>query len=276
MLVKTSEIDDRMANAFYGPVVAGVTQACTDANIDVRIDTIPVGNDSNPTEIPRLLRSPGIDGFVVLGTFLPDATVSLFAKHPVVLVDGYTPHSLTIPSVVSDNRGGARRATEHLIEHGHQVIAFAGSTPQSFPSILERRLGYEDAMAAAGLQTCYLDVEHHDADAAGSRIASSVRGRDDITGIVCSNDAVAIAVVSELADRAVGIPHQLSIVGFDNIDASAIIRPRLDTISVDKLAMGRLSVSLLRHRVEHPSDPVFRVTQAAHLVRRDSVAHPQV
>ena len=214
MLVKTSEIDDRMANAFYGPVVAGVTQACTDANIDVRIDTIPVGNDSNPTEIPRLFRSPGVDGFIVLGTFLPDATVSLFANYPVVLVDGYTPHSLTIPSVVSDNRGGARRATEHLIEHGHQVIAFAGSMPQSFPSILERRLGYEDAMAAAGLQTYYLDVEHYDADAAGSRIASRVRGRDDITGIVCSNDAVAIAVISELADRAVGIPHQLSIVGF--------------------------------------------------------------
>ncbi len=78
-----------------------------------------------------------------------------------------------------------------------------------------------------------------------------------------------------LAELPARVPGELSIVGFDDIEASSLVRPRLDTVAVDKPAMGRLAVSLLRHRMDHPDDPAFVAIQPAHLVVRNSSAVPR-
>ena len=62
-------------------------------------------------------------------------------------------------------------------------------------------------------------------------------------------------------------------IGFDDIEAARLVRPRLSTVTVNKPAMGRLATSMLFHRMDHPDDPPFTVVQRARLVRRDSVAN---
>jgi len=89
---------------------------------------------------------------------------------------------------------------------------------------------------------------------------------------VSANDEVALAILAELGDR---IPHDVSLVGFDDIEAASLVRQRLDTVSVDKLAMGRLAVSMLVHRMRHPHDPAFVAMQPARLVVRSSSAAPR-
>ena len=82
---------------------------------------------------------------------------------------------------------------------------------------------------------------------------------------------MAIELLGHLRDR---VPHEVSLVGFDGIEAAAKIRPRLDTVAVDKRAMGALAVSVLRHRIVHPREPAFTAVQRTSLVVRETTGPP--
>lgn len=271
LLVKSRPLDLGTTNAFYASVIAGISEACAGAGIDLRLDTLLVDEHFNPVETPRLLESGDIHGVLVLGAYLSAQSATMLGSRPVVLVDGYSSDPDQFPSVVTDNHGGVIAATEKFIALGHQRIALVGTTPDAFPSILERRRGYEVAMAAAGLDTIYIDGPHDDPVTSTARTLAALRRRPGITGLVCANDMVALSLVDELRSR---IPATISVVGFDDIDAASLIRPRLDTVAVDKMAMGRLAVSLLRHRIANPEDPAFAAVQRAHLIVRESSGPP--
>jgi len=126
-------------------------------------------------------------------------------------------------------------------------------------------------MARAGLEPSYLDAPH-DAPWHCVEVAlEALRGPSPPTALVAADDAVALTLLSQ---PDVEVPGRLWLVGFDDIGASALVRPRLTTVGVDKEAMGRMAVTLLRHRVAHPDDPACTQVQHARLVVRESTAPP--
>ena len=265
MKARREQMDE--TNAFYGPVVAGISAAAAGRGMDVRLDALMVDEHFNPIEVPRLVRSPDIAGLLVLGAFLSDASASLIGTRSTVLVDGYAETAGVFATVVTDNVDGASQATRRLIELGHRRIALAGTTADAFPSILERRQGYLTAMAAAGLDPIFVDGHHDEPDVVAAKLRAALVERPEITGVVAANDTVALAILADMPAR---VPDELSVVGFDDIEAASLVRPRLDTIAVDKPAMGRLAVSLLQHRIDHPDDPPFVAIQPVRLVVRQS------
>lgn len=271
MLVKARPHDLDVANAFYGPVMAGVTGEAAACGVDVRLDAMPVDEHFEPTGVPRMVRSSDVDGLLVLGAYLTDASAAMLARLPLVLVDGYSESAGRFPTLVTDNLDGAERATRHLIGLGHRRIALAGSTPDAFPSIRERRLGYLAAVSAGGLTPVFVDGHHDTSDAVAQDVARALADDPTVTAVVAANDEVALGVLAALAGR---VPQKVSLIGFDDIEASTKVRPRLSTVAVDKPAMGRLAVAMLLHRIRHPHDPAFTVMQPARLVIRDSVAPP--
>ena len=272
LLVKSRPADIGSTNAFYAPVVAGISRACTELRLDLRLDSLAVDDRFDPVEVPRMLQAGDVDGLVILGAFLSQPTAAMVGDLPLVLVDGYAAERGRFPSLVTDNTGCAEEATRHLIRLGHRTIAVAGTSPTAFPSILDRRRGYEQAMAAAGLEPVYADAPHDDPARAARAVVTLLDERPDVTALVAANDAVALEVLAELGGR---VPDGLSLVGFDDIDAAVMVRPRLDTVAVDKQAMGRLAVSLLRHRIANPEDPSFTLVQQARLVVRETSAPPR-
>jgi LacI family transcriptional regulator len=272
LLVKARPADIGSTNAFYAPVIAGVSRACAELELDLRLDSLSVDEHFNPIEVPRMVQAPDIDGMIILGAFLSGPSVALLGAQPLVLVDGYGERGTTLPSVVSDNTGGVASATRHLIGLGHRRIAMVGTTPDAFPSILERRRGYVAAMAEAGLAPYLIDAPHEALRLCADRVLRALAGDDPPTAVVAANDAIALTVMSRAE---VDVPGEVSLVGFDDIDAASLVRPRLSTVGVDKEAMGRLAVSLIRHRIARPADPAFTVVQQAGLILRGSVAPPR-
>lgn len=269
ILVKSRLADTGTTNAFYGPVIAGITDACNAVEVDVRLGSLTVDEHFDPVDNPRLVADDDIDGLLVLGAFLSDTSANVLGQRPVVLVDGYAQDPSRFCNIISDNVGGVTAATERMIHLGHRNIAFVGAAPDSFPSILERRRGYETTMRSADLVPNFVE-SHHDDPAACATAAATALGLDQsTTALVAANDEVAIAILGKLRGR---VPDQVSLAGFDDIDSAALVHPALDTVAVDKRAMGRLAVSLLRHRMSNPNDPAFTVTQRASLVVRDSSA----
>lgn len=272
VIVKSRPDDPVSTNAFYGPVISGVTAACKAAGIDLILDSMMVDDRSNLLEEPRIATSRDVDGVLVLGARLSPAALAVLDQAPLVLVDGYAPMAVT--SIITDNLGGAASATRHVIEHGHERIAMVGCVPTSYPSILERRRGYEQAMAEHGLAVQTIDVDHHEAEACGAEAVTAVTGPHGVTAIVAANDLTALAVMRHLAAAGIDVPGQVSVVGFDDIETAALVRPALSTVAVDKSAMGRLAVAMLSHRFTHRDDPVFTTVQQTELVVRDTVAAP--
>jgi DNA-binding LacI/PurR family transcriptional regulator len=270
LIIKAVQGDAPDSNRFYGPVMAGIEEACRTHRIDLMLATMPVDQHYYPIEIPRIASDRTCDGIIVVGAHLSQATSEILrGAPPCVLIDSYTEDD-RFDSVAADNVGGARTAVRHLVELGHHDIAILASEPHAFPSILQRRRGYEQVLAEAGLTPRYIDVPHWPPDSAAIVGINFLKAHPDISAVFCANDAVAVALLQAARQACIEIPGQFSVVGFDDIDLAAFVSPALTTMSVDKVGMGRIAVTLLAHRLELGKECVTQTLVRPTLVERES------
>lgn len=143
---------------------------------------------------------------------------------------------VTIPFVGPDNRKGARLAGEYLagqLPPGAEVALLEG-VPTAFNAI-QRRLGFEDAMQAAGMKIVASQSANWETDQA-NRIASAILTQyPDLKAILCANDSMALGAVSAI--RSAGRSGKTLVVGFDNISAiQQLIRDGAVLCTVDQHA----------------------------------------
>lgn len=274
MLTKARSHDQPQTNQFYGPVVTGIEAACRRQQINLLYATVLVDEDNHPQELPRMLMEGGLDGLLLLGAFVDSTVTRLMERRttPTVLVDGYAAENI-YDSVISDNFHGAYEAVSYLIAYGHRHIGLVGSLPNAYPSILDRRRGYLQALRDCGITQTYFADSHVSPrqEDAMEIIADLLQRSPHITALFCCNDMMAIAAIQ--AAQALGrrLPDDLSIIGFDNIDLAEHVTPRLTTMHVDKVSMGRLAVQLLTNRAEYPDTSCATATLRPTLIERESV-----
>jgi LacI family transcriptional regulator len=118
------------------------------------------------------------------------------------------------PSVLVDNRGAARDATEHLLGLGHRRIAFVEG-PEGLYTSIQRLEGFEQAMAAAGAEAVHLPggFEYEAGDAAAERMLEAEALPDAILAV---NDEVAIGLLTALRRHGVDVPGRVSLAGIDD------------------------------------------------------------
>mgnify|MGYP005843677477 CR=1 FL=1 len=125
---------------------------------------------------------------------------------------------LEIPFVGPDNRKGARLAGEHLaerLEPGDPVAIIEG-VPTTF-NAQQRKLGFEDAMTAAGMRIISSQTANWEMDRANQVVAALITEKPDIKAFLCANDSMALGAVAAL--RAANRLGDVYVVGFDNISA---------------------------------------------------------
>src|SRR5690606_20386280 len=129
------------------------------------------------------------------------------------------PEGLSCCTVLPDNRGGARAATQHLIEHGHRRIAFAGSLAQL--DLRERYEGYIEAHREAGIEPdpalVYWTANNQEFDGCevGRRL---VEAGLPCSALVGGTDKTALGILQELQRSGYHVPDDLALVGFDDIE----------------------------------------------------------
>jgi DNA-binding LacI/PurR family transcriptional regulator len=271
LIIKAPQGDAPGVNRFYAPVMAGIEEICRIRGVDLLFAAMPVDAQYYPLEVPRLVTERSCDGLIVIGAHLSHGTTAFLEDGPpAILVDAYA-EDLAFDSVVSDNVGGARVAVEHLISRGHRGIAIVGSKPDSFPSILLRRRGYEQAIADAGLQPHFVDVAHVPPEDAAPVALQYIADHPEVTAAFCCNDDVAVALIRAAQEAGMDVPERLSVAGYDDIDLARFVTPALTTMAVDKLGMGRLAVTLLLHRLEFGQSAMTQASIRPQLVDRASV-----
>jgi len=161
---------------------------------------------------------------------------------------------LDVTSVGVDERAAGRLATEHLLKLGHTRIGFAAGDALSSPT-REKAEGRESALRAAGVEPDGL-VVHASFTVEGGREA--FRGLVALpggppTGVICSNDLMAIGVIREAEAHGVDVPGDLSVIGFDGIDAASWNEPSLTTVEQPIDEIAETAVRALRTLIENGS-----------------------
>jgi len=169
----------------------------------------------------------------------------------IVFVNGAL-NTLAIPSVGVDERAAAELATQHLLALGHTRIAFASGPTYYLPAV-HKADGWESALLAAGIARDGL-VQHEDFTVEGGLRAGrkllALPNRP--TGIICSNDLMAIGVLQAASEAGLSVPGDLSVVGFDGIEAAAWTNPPLTTIEQPIDDIAQTAVDSLRVLIEAP------------------------
>lgn len=261
-------------NPFYSWVLTGVEAVARSKQISLLYGTIGINAENEIIDVPDHLLGDGTDGVIVVGAFDDEAVVALTDNlaRPVVLVDG-PGLSSRFDVVASDNVQGTRDLTTYLIEAGHTSIALLSRLANANPNFTARETGYKQALADHGLTPIIGRIEEWNVCDAIDWVFKQC---PNVTAIVCVNDQFALDAGTELEQRGMKVPDDISLVGFDNTDHATVLRPGLTTMNVDKVGMGRLAITLLDYRLHWPESAPASVILAPSLTVRGSVASPNI
>lgn len=208
---------------------------------------------------------------------------------PIVFVDR-TLDSFPCDCVLSDNFGGGYAATQHLINLGHQRIAFLSRPVLRLVPVAERYEGHRQAMIDAGLEPSppllvgvpdkelgpqeALQAYRHGTSDEIRQIAEILRRPDRPTAIFAMNDLMALQVLRAAEHVGLSVPDNLSLVGFDDMDIISQIGIPLTTVAQDTFAVGRRAAELLIGRIEGYRGPARREVIATRLQVRKTTSIP--
>lgn len=236
---------------YFGDVLAGVVERVAVAGGTVTlVQTLDAGLRSEDSAF-----APGRRGILPAGIDHLDGVIAVawaadedvlralrMADVPVVIVAAST--DVDAATVLVDNDGPVRAVVDHLVDHGHDRIAFVGNT--AVTDMRERWEAYRAAMAAHGLRPKHIDTVDHSEDGGTAAVPAVLQAwRAGVTALVCSTDRIALALLDGLRSQGLQVPTDLAVVGFDDLEGTWSSTPPLATVRQDFAGHGRVAASLL-------------------------------
>ena len=261
-------------STLYGPasLLAAFEQAAAEAGFAVSVGSVGrLDRESIAGAVERHL-DQRVAGLVVIAPVesAGDALAAMPAGVPLVTIDGDPrgPHAL----VTVDQAAGAKAATEHLLAAGHRTVWHVSGPPEWYDAAW-RIEGWRGALRAAGAEVPPL-VRADWSAASGYAAGQMLARMPEVTAVFTANDHQALGLLRAFSERGRRVPHDVSVVGFDDVPEAAYFIPPLTTVRPDFAAVAQAGLELLLQQLEGVSVPGARVTIAPELVERASVAPP--
>ncbi|WP_394222171.1 LacI family DNA-binding transcriptional regulator [Alteromonas gracilis] len=196
------------------------------------------------------------------------------SKLPIAFIDQHV-ESLPNASFNFDHEKGGYLATRHLLELGHQNIAYI-SGPAEFSESAIRVKGYKRALSEAGIPIEQPLIFNGDnAEDGGKAGLLELLSQDlPFTAIVCANDLMASGVISCARELGMSLPQDLSIVGGDNAAFAQHVFPRLTTIDMPTAKLAEMAAKYVLNRVYAQNNDVEFALEPS-IVPRDSTVQYQ-
>lgn len=198
--------------------------------------------------VAELLRDR-CQAIMLTGSELTDAEIGDVARHLPTLNLCRPVRAAGVDSVVCDEDMGLGRAVDHLVRLGHRDVAHVDGGGRN-PLSRRRADAYARAMRERGLGDMVRVFP------GGSALADGVAAAREIaacptppTGITCYNDVCAAGLVRELRRCGLGVPEDISVIGFDDGPEAADPSTSLTTICQDPLPLAHAAMTLVRTRI---------------------------
>ena len=270
VVVPQTEPGDRLMfqNAFYSEILGSIEYY---ARLE-GYHTLISATDANESYL-TLAKKRNLDGIIVIGMY-PDEFYQQMKKSqiPIVLIDSYCNdhyyHNIRI-----DDAYGSYLATRHMLENGHQHIAFFVGQLKENGVMKKRLLGYQQALQEWGLPFREEYIFEGQIDySSGIELADKLIASGlPATGVVAAADILAIGAIKGFFEAGKRIPEDYSVIGFDDVEVSQYLTPGLTTVRQQISLKGQKAVELLLKHIEDPSLPKQEEILPLQLVVRGSV-----
>lgn len=254
-----------ISNPFFSELAKGVERAAQEEEYSVIFCN---SNDSAQKDLKNaaLLNSKQIDGLIIAPSISNqnideiNSFKSMMKQHriPTIVIDRKIPYS-TFSSVSSDHREGGFRATNHLIELGHQEIACI-TGPLDVDSAQNRYQGYLDALQVAGLKSDEKMVFSGDYKIATGYDGMKELMKNKLTAVFACNDLIALGVMQYIREKNLVPGKDISIIGYDDIPICEMLDYPLTTVNQALYEMGKSAFKLILSHIEHPREEIDNIS----------------
>jgi LacI family transcriptional regulator len=260
---------------FYSQIFLGMEFAARDSDYYILLTTVKENFDQR-NDLPSFLQYNDVDGVALAGR-IPHQLIDYLDRKriPFVLID-YGVRGKAFNSILIDNYNGAYEAVEYLVKSGRKQIGFVGG---SFfhPSVKERFRGYKEVLEDYNiLGSDYIEKYCHIENIETSRMIG-MRGAEKLLtykpypdAIFCCNDTTALGVIAEVQKKGLKIPDDIAVIGFDDIPPASYNIPKLSTVKVPTLLMGKEAFKLLTEIIDNPRLPALNRIISTEFVKRDT------
>jgi LacI family gluconate utilization system Gnt-I transcriptional repressor len=260
-----------LSNFVFNAVIDGIQEVVDAANYQLLIGNTRY-SDAEEEKLLNIYLQSNPDGILLSGlTHSPRVEQMLAASGvPVVSMMDMAANPKQLSVGFSQHDAG-HTMTRYLIEKGHKRIAFIGA--QLDERTLSRAAGYRKAMADAGIGDERLELMVPDASslALGAELLGRMLAQaPDCTAIFCCNDDLAHGAIYQCQRRGIDVPGQLAICGFNDLPASAWMKPSVTTISTPRYRIGFEAATLLRNVIAGRVPAIGQIDLGFTLMPRES------
>ncbi|MCU1676959.1 MAG: hypothetical protein JWM93_1717 [Frankiales bacterium] len=270
-----------VGGSYFGGILTGIVHSAKEAGGRVvAIQTLDSGlTDEETLRTPSFgypLADAHVDAWIVVGTSVATRHVDFLksAGKPLALVSTSWPDG-PWATVIPDNDGGVRTAIAHLVEHGHQRIAFVGDL--NHHDVAERYSSYTDAMSKSGLALdatlVYVATDNRD-DAGRECAARFIQDGLPATAVLCGTDLNAVGFMNGLSAAGFSVPGDVAVVGFDDEELAAHVSPSLSTVRQGFESIGRAATSVILSALTGGSLPARHLVPTAYVARESCGCTP--
>lgn len=269
-----------VADPFFSEIIRGIDTCAGEHGYDLLLCSVQWEEQRELRYLSRLAERK-VDGLLMVSGRMirDDAALEAFLqaagpKRPIVFLDRPLP-GCEVCTVGIDNVQAAEDAVRHLLHLGHRRIAHI-SGPPDVPASHDRLLGYRRALLGAGLEPDMgLVVQGGFQKEGGYAAAHRLLTMPHLpTAIFAANDLAALGAWKAAREAGLAVPHDLALVGFDDIDMLALAEIPLTTVRQPRYQMGFTGARILISLLQEPGQAgVQRVVLPTELVVRESCGH---
>jgi LacI family transcriptional regulator len=266
-----------LTNPLFPPIIRQIERTLADQGyITILADSD--NNQDNETAVVRSLMSRSVDGLILATAHRLDSLVSscIEKRIPLVLVNRtIDTHSVT--AVINDDEHGIELAVSHLVDLGHEWIAYLGG-PQDTSTGHDRFLAFKRLMKKGRFKShgdlilnckAFTETEGH------RGFLSILEQRRKFTAVVAANDLLALGCYDAMAELGLSCPGDISVTGFNDMPFMNRLTPPLTSLRIPHDEIGNQAARLLLERILDPESSVRTINLLPELIVRGSSAAPK-
>ena len=263
----------------YGPsqILQNVQESAHQRGYQIMLTTLPQRameevREQDVLNAAERLSQFGVDGLVLLTNYDAHDIVRGLSRHlPFVLIDATA--DVGGPTVSIDQFAGGVLAAEYLVSLGHRELLHI-SGPAGWSDATLRRAGFESVIRREGLTLLPSYAGDWSARSAFEATQQALEDGLTFTAVFASNDQMALGVLAALKRAGLGVPQDISVIGFDDTPESAYFEPPLTTLSQNFARLGQRSMEELGKLIREPQQKPVHVVFAPQLTERATTAPP--
>ncbi len=271
-LVLSRSADSAFSNPFFPEVIRGISNVTQKYHYNLMLAT--AGNYTEEArQCLRMVAEKRVDGVLLLASRVNDELIKeLTEKEYPFIVVGRAPETIKCYSVNNDNIQAAYSAVRHLLNHGHQRIAFING-PEEFMFCQDRFEGYRFALKEYGVEYDPTLIKNGIlTQDDGYRLTKELLNQSSPSpsGIFCVDDLLAIGAYRAIREKGLTIPNGIAVIGFNDDPIASVIEPNLTTTRIPIYEMGvnaaEMMIQILEGKEVFPMQKIL----SSELIIRDS------